>query len=284
MAILGAHMSIAGGYHKAIERAVEAGCECVQVFTKNSNQWKARDITHEEAERFRHAFEDSILSHVAAHDSYLINLASPDSELWRRSVDAFIDELRRANLLGIPMVVAHPGAFTWGSEKRGIRRIVRSLNEIHGRTRSLESQCILETTAGQGTTLGWRFEHFAEILGRVKAPERLGFCFDTCHVFAAGYPLTTEDEYGGTMGEFDRLIGVERIRVFHLNDSLREQGSRVDRHAHIGQGKMGLPPFRHILQDARFRKIPMILETPKGSGGDAEFDRANLETLRGLTA
>ena len=280
MAILGAHMSIAGGYHKAIERAVCVGCECVQVFTRNSNQWKTKHITQEESLRFRKAVRDSQITHTVAHDSYLINLASPDNVLWRRSVESLVEELHRADLLGIPMVVTHPGAYTVGSEKRGLRRIVRAVNEIHRRTGKLEAQCILETTAGQGTTLGWRFEHLAAILDRVKVPGRLGFCFDTCHVFAAGYSLNSRRDYHDTMNEFDGLIGVGKIRVFHLNDSQREQGSRVDRHAHIGRGKMGLAPFRHILNDTRFKHVPMILETPKGVGED--LDRANLQTLRSL--
>ncbi len=282
MAILGAHMSIAGGYHKAIERAVSAGCECVQVFTKNSNQWKAKDITQAEAERFHQAVRDSLLTHMVAHDSYLINLASPEDALWRRSVDAFIDELYRANTLGIPLVVTHPGSYTTGSEKRGLRRIVRALNEVHRRTRELETQCVLETTAGQGTALGWRFEHLAAILDGMEHPDRLGLCFDTCHVFAAGYSLNSEGDYQTTMDEFDRLVGVDKIRVFHLNDSRREQGSRVDRHAHIGRGKMGLEPFRHILNDHRFQGIPMILETPKSTATEENLDRVNLGTLQRL--
>ncbi len=280
MAILGAHMSIAGGYHKAIERAVSAGCQCVQVFTRNCSQWKTKDITREERLRFRKAFGDSRLTHVVAHDSYLINLASPDEGLWRRSVGMFVEELRRADLLGIPLVVTHPGAYTTGCEEQGLRRIVRALNEIHRRTDKLEAQCVLETTAGQGTALGWRFEQLGAILDGVKFPDRIGICFDTCHVFAAGYSLSTGRGYRDTMNEFDRLIGVGRIRVFHLNDSQKEQGSRVDRHAHIGQGRMGLAPFRHLLNDRRFRQVPMILETPKGEGED--LDRANLRTLRDL--
>ena len=282
MPILGAHMSISGGFHKAIERAVNVGCDCVQIFTKNSNQWNAKDITQEGAEWFRRALEDSVLTSAFAHDSYLINLASPDDAIWRRSVNGLIDELRRAELLGIRSVVTHPGAYTTGSERRGIRRIVRSLNEIHRRTRSLNADCVLETTAGQGTTLGWQFGQLAEILDRVEHPERMGFCFDTCHVFAAGYPLCKREEYEVTMMEFDRLIGVDRIRVFHLNDSRREQGSRVDRHAHIGRGAMGVAPFRHILQDDRFQQTPMILETPKGTEGGDDLDRLNLGMLRRL--
>lgn len=281
MAILGAHMSIAGGYHKAIERAAELGCQCVQIFTKSNNQWRAKDITQQEARRFRQAVEGSRLSHLVAHDSYLINLASPDDRLWRHSVEAFIDELRRADQLGIPYVVTHPGAYTTGTERRGIRRIIRALNEVHRRTRRLKTRCLLETTAGQGTSLGWRFEQLAAIRDGVSQPQLLGFCFDTCHAYAAGYPLATGAEYRSTMGEFDRLIGVENIRVFHLNDSRRELGSRVDRHDHIGRGHMGPEPFRRLLRDRRFRKIPMVLETPKSEAGK-NMDPVNLQTLRGL--
>lgn len=282
MAILGTHTSIAGGYHKAIERAARLGCECVQLFTKNCNQWGAKPITQEEALRFRRAADESKLAYTVAHDSYLINLASPDNVLWKRSVDALIGELQRADALGISAVVTHPGAYTTGSEERGLRRIARALNEIHRRTGRLKTQCILETTAGQGTSLGWRFEQLAAILEHVRRPDRIGFCFDTCHVFAAGYSLNSKREYQATMAEFDRLVGLSGIRVFHLNDSRRQRGSRVDRHTHIGRGKMGLEPFRHLLNDRRFRGVPMILETPKGVEDGQDLDAINLRVIRGL--
>jgi len=282
MPILGAHMSIAGGLDKAVERATQADCQALQIFTKNSNQWRAKDITAERAEGFRQAVVQASLKHLVAHDSYLINLASPNDTLWKRSIDAFVDELRRADLLGIPFVVTHPGAYTESSEKRGIRRIIRALNEVHRQTRDLSAKCLLETTAGQGTCLGWKFEQLAAILDGVKEPDRLDVCFDTCHVFAAGYPMGTERDYRQTMREFNRLIGVKRIRVFHVNDSRRELGSRVDRHAHIGRGEMGLEPFQHLLKDRRFRKVPMILETPKGTEDGVDLDQLNLNTLRGL--
>jgi len=282
MPILGAHMSIAGGLDKAVERATQADCQALQIFTKNSNQWRAKDITAERAEGFRQAVVQASLKHLVAHDSYLINLASPNDTLWKRSIDAFVDELRRADLLGIPFVVTHPGAYTESSEKRGIRRIIRALNEVHRQTRDLSAKCLLETTAGQGTCLGWKFEQLAAILDGVKEPDRLDVCFDTCHVFAAGYPMGAERDYRQTMREFNRLIGVKRIRVFHVNDSRRELGSRVDRHAHIGRGEMGLEPFQHLLKDRRFRKVPMILETPKGTEDGVDLDQLNLNTLRGL--
>jgi deoxyribonuclease-4 len=281
MSILGAHQSISGGYYKAVERAVECGCKCVQIFTKNNNQWRAKPITAEEAEKFQNALVEKAISHPIAHDSYLINLASPDLVLWKKSLAAFVEELCRAELLGIPYVVTHPGCFTEGDEKSGICRVIRALDEIHDQTQNLQAQCLLETTAGQGSSLGWRFEQLAAMLDGVKQPERLGICFDTCHVFAAGYSLGTKPEYMATMKSFDQTIGIERIKAFHLNDSRRECGSRVDRHEHIGRGHMGLEPFRLLLNDRRFRKIPMYLETPKGKNGD-DFDAVNLATLRGL--
>ena len=252
------------------------------MFTKNNNQWAAKDITPAAAKKFRDALDAFGLEHPIAHDSYLINLASPDPKLWQRSVDAFTVELERAETLEIPYVVTHPGAFTASDEETGIENVVRALDEIDGRTRRLNVRCLLETTAGQGTALGWRFEQLASILGGVKTPGRIGFCFDTCHVFAAGYPLSPNIQYRATMDDFDRLLGLERIKAFHLNDSLRDRGSRVDRHEHIGRGRLGIEPFRLLLGDKRFHDIPMYLETPKGRDGDEDWDAINLKTLRSL--
>jgi deoxyribonuclease-4 len=282
MTILGAHQSIASGYYRAVERARERGCDCVQLFTKNSNQWAAKPITAEEAGQFRQTLDRLAIRHPLAHDSYLINLASPDCRLWRRSVEAFVAELHRAEALGIPLVVTHPGAYTSGSEAGGLRKIVRAVDEVHAQTRELQARCLLETTAGQGTTLGWRFEQLAEILDRVKERERLGVCFDTCHVFAAGYPLGSPGEYETTMADFDRLVGLKRIKAFHLNDSRSACGSRVDRHAHIGRGQLGLEAFRLLLADPRFGEVPMYIETPKGTEAGRDWDAVNLQTLRGL--
>ena len=282
MAILGAHMSIAGGYHRAVERAAACGCDCVQLFTKNNSQWRAKPIFSEEARGFRSALGQLGISHPIAHDSYLINLASPDKTIWRKSVDAFIVELGRAERLGIGCLVTHPGAYTTSSERRGLRRVVRALDEVHRQTRGMRVKCLLETTAGQGTSLGWRFEQLAAILDRVKDPDRLGVCFDTCHVFAAGYPMATDQEYKATMKALDALVGLKKIEAFHLNDSRRGLGSRVDRHAHIGRGEMGLEPFRRLLADRRFRKIPMFLETPKEKENGVDLDVINLGVLRGL--
>ncbi|NUQ61867.1 MAG: deoxyribonuclease IV [Pirellulales bacterium] len=275
-------MSIAGGYHKAVERALACGCDCVQLFTKNNNQWGAKPITPAEALRFREALATSGIGSPMAHDSYLINLASPDNALWKKSIDAFVTELQRADMLGILYVVTHPGCYTTGSESQGLKRVVMGLNSVLSQTGELRASCLLETTAGQGTSLGWRFEQLAVILDRVRDPDRLGVCFDTCHVFAAGYPLSGEKQYRATMRQFDLTVGLGRIRAFHLNDSLRPFGSRVDRHAHIGRGAMGLEPFRRLLRDRRFRDRPMYLETPKGDENGVDLDTINLATLRGL--
>jgi deoxyribonuclease IV len=280
MAILGAHESIAGGYDKAVERAHQCGANCLQLFTKNNNQWAARDITSAEVKRFRGAMDTLGITHPIVHDSYLINLASPDPRLWQKSVDAFVVELHRAETLGIFYVVTHPGAFTTATEEAGLENIVRAIDETSSQTRDLKARCLLETTSGQGTTLGWRFEQLAWVFDRVKEPDRLGVCFDTCHVFAAGYPLGTPKDYNATMATFDRLLGVDRIKAFHLNDSRRERGSRIDRHEHIGRGQLGIEPFRLLLGDPRFRDVPMYLETPKGTEDGEDLDAVNLRTLR----
>ena len=282
MSILGAHMSMAGGYYLAVETAHQCKCDCVQLFTKNNNQWRAKDITVEDADRFKTSLAELGISHPISHDSYLINMGSPDKELWKKSIDAFVIELQRADQLGIPYVVAHPGAFTSSSEEAGLKAIIRALDEVHRQTRDVEACCLLETTAGQGSNLGWRFEHLATILDGVKDPERLGVCFDTCHVFAAGYPMGTEKEYKSTMRELNKTIGVKQIKAFHMNDSKKELGSRVDRHEHIGQGFLGIEPFRFLMNDRRFRKVPMYLETPKGDRNGTPWDVVNLRKLRRL--
>jgi deoxyribonuclease-4 len=282
--MLGAHMSMAGGFFRAIERGRDVGCQCVQMFLKNNNQWHAPDIADRDAERLADAIADCGMRHVIAHSSYLINLASPDKALWRKSLDAFVTELQRAERLGIPYVVLHPGAHTTGSERAGLRQVVRALNEVHRQTRGLRAMCLLENTAGQGTCLGWRLEQLAAILDAVRCPERLGVCFDTCHAFAAGYGLAAQSEYRQTMRALQQLVGFERIKAIHLNDSKRERGSRVDRHEHIGRGQIGAEGFRRVLADRRLRGIPMYLETPKGlePRSKLEWDVVNLRRLRAL--
>lgn len=284
MPILGAHESIAGGYYKSAEIARRVGCDCVQLFTKNNNQWRAKPIADEEAERFQGTLKALKIKHPLSHTSYLINLASPDDELWKKSIDAMIVELQRAEQLGIPFVVVHPGAFTTSSEEAGLKRIAAALDEVHGQTKGIAACCLLETTSGQGSCLGCRFEQLAAMIDGVRAPERLGICVDTCHIFSAGYPLGTEKEFKATMRQLDQTVGLKLVRAWHLNDSKAKFGSGVDRHAGIGRGEMGLEPFRLLMNDRRFRKTPMYLETPKGEEDGRDLDTINLEVLRGLVA
>jgi deoxyribonuclease-4 len=277
-------MSIAGGYHNALLIAQAHGCETVQLFTKNSNQWNGKDLTDDEVRVFRRTLRQTRLRFPLAHDSYLINLASPDEALYRRSLEAFILEMQRAERLGLRYLVTHPGAHIDSGEETGLARVARALDEVHQRCAGFRVQILLETTAGQGSTLGHRVEHLARILGLVAEPARLGVCFDTCHVFAAGYALTPEKEYRATMRAFERTIGLRRLRAFHLNDSLKPFGSRVDRHAHIGRGELGVEPFRLLVNDRRFRNRPMVLETPKEDTAEGDMDAVNLALLRSLVA
>ena len=281
---LGAHMSIAGGYEKAIHSAHRFGFQSVQLFTKNNNQWKAPGLTDAHRDAFRAALDETGVVDPVAHNSYLINLASPDEILWNLSIDAMTIEVERCAALGIADLVAHPGAHVGSGEEEGLRRVAEALDRVHRRTRGLGVTIDLETTAGQGTCLGHRFEHLARVISLVAEPERLGVCVDTCHIFAAGYSLATPGDYHETMEELDRTVGLDRVRVWHLNDSRREQGSRVDRHAGIGRGHLGLEPFRYLVNDLRFRPIPLILETPKGTEDGEELDAINLRVLRRLEA
>jgi deoxyribonuclease-4 len=286
MPLLGAHQSIAGGYYRAVELAAEIGCDCVQLFTKNNNQWRAKPLTDDDATKFQAALKKSGVKHPLAHDSYLINLAAPDEELWRKSLEAFAIELLRAEHLGIPLVVMHPGSFTTTSEAAGLKRIVQALDLIHDKVGKLKARTLLENTAGQGTALGWRFEHLAAILDAVDEPKRLGVCIDTCHLLAAGYPISTPKDYETTMRQFDKSVGLKQVKAIHLNDSKKDLGSRVDRHEHIGRGKIGLEGFRLLLNDPRFAAVPMYLETPKedadGTPNGIKLDKMNLKTLRSL--
>lgn len=275
-------MSIAGGCHKAVEAAAELGMNCVQLFTKNNNQWRGKPLTKDDVRLFRDALERTGIRAPCAHDSYLINLASPDDTLWTKSLVAFVDELERAEALGLIGVVMHPGSFVSSSEEAGLQRVVEALDEAHQRTPRFTTQTLLETTAGQGTNLGHRFGHLAWILQHVRHPNRVGVCVDTCHIFAAGYPIIAEADYKATMLEFDRVIGLSQIRAFHLNDSKKPFGSRVDRHEKIGAGCLGFEPFRHLLNDPRFAATPMYMETPKGDENGELLDAINLRTLRSL--
>jgi deoxyribonuclease-4 len=282
MPLFGAHKSIAGGYHKALLAAQEHGCDTVQLFTKSTNQWNAKELTDEEVRTFRRVLKQTRLRCPMAHDCYLINLASPDEALYRKSIETFVIEYQRAERLGLRYLVTHPGACLGSSEEGALTRVARALDEVHGRCRGYRVQILLETTAGQGSCLGHCFEHLAQILSRVSQPERLGVCLDTCHVFAAGYALAPLREYQATMRAFDKIIGLRRLRAFHVNDSLKPFGSRVDRHSHIGRGFLGLEAFRILVNDPCFRARPMILETPKEEDGEKDMDAVNLKTLRDL--
>jgi deoxyribonuclease-4 len=275
-------MSIAGGYYLAAERAAAVGCDVVQLFTKNNNQWKARPITDDEAAAFRNRLAELRLSHPLSHSSYLLNLASPAEPLRQKSVESCVIELQRAEKLGIPYVVIHPGAHMGAGEEVGIAHVAASLDAVLAQTRNLRCQVLLEITAGQGSSLGHRFEHLACVLTAARSRDRIGVCLDTCHLFAAGYALTRPADYRATWNQFDELIGFERLRAIHLNDSKRELGSRVDRHEHIGRGKLGLEAFSRLVNDRRLRDIPMYLETPKGTERGQDLDAINLRTLRGL--
>jgi deoxyribonuclease-4 len=278
----GAHMSIAGGLEKSVDRAVLAGCDALQIFTKNGNQWKAKPISDEQAALYKSRLAESEIHPVVAHDSYLINLASPDDELWEKSIDAFRIELERCEQLDVPFLVTHPGSYVKSTEEEGIARIAEALNRINRDLAGYKVMALLETTAGQGSNIGWRFEQLAAIMAQVSEQERVGYCFDTCHAFAAGYEIRTTEGYAETMEAFDSILGLDKLKVFHFNDSKKEFGSRRDRHDHIGAGEIGVEGFRHFVNDPRFAEHPALLETPKSD--DLHEDIENLATLRGLVA
>jgi deoxyribonuclease IV len=278
----GAHMSIAGGCHRAVLAAQAVGFQTVQLFTKNNNQWRAPELADEQVVAFRDALETTGVEDPVAHTSYLINLASPDEALWTRSIEAMIVELQRCHQLGIGDLVVHPGAHMGSGEEAGLRRVAQAIEEIHSQTKGMGVTIDLETTAGQGSSLGHRFEHLQAILELVHGSVPLGVCVDTCHIFAAGYSLDGPERYDKTMTELDKIVGLRRLRVWHVNDSCREAGSRVDRHAGIGAGKMGLEPFRQLVNDLRFRHLPLILETPKGTEDGEDLDVRNLRILKQL--
>ena len=276
--LLGAHVSVAGGLDKAFARGIECGCTALQIFTKNANRWQAKPISDAESSAFRQSWLGSGIGPVMAHDAYLINLASPKSGVWEKSKNALRDELLRCAQLGVTDLVMHPGAHLGTGEETGLERIREAFREILVDTPP-EVRLLLENTAGQGSYLGGDFAHLGALLEGFDET-RFGICFDTCHAHAAGYDLSTEEGYVQTMAEFDRLVGLEQIKAFHLNDSMKPCGSKVDRHAHIGQGTIGNTGFACLMQDQRFVEIPMVLETPKGEQGD--MDLVNLALLREL--
>ena len=279
---LGAHMSISGGLHLAIDRAVAAGCSVVQIFTRNSNQWKGKAVSGGDVELFRSKFAASGLKEVISHDIYLINLAAPEGETRDKSLAAFRDELETCVRLGIGKVVMHPGSHLSDPPAVGLERVIAAFDQLFTEVPQFEGKVLLETTAGQGSNLGRTFEELATIIDGSRFSDKFGVCLDTCHTFAAGYNTATEEGYHDTMEQFERLIGLDRLLCFHFNDSKKGLGSRVDRHEHIGQGTLGMNPFRFFLNDSRFATVPKILETPKGD--NEEMDGVNLALLRGVIA
>jgi deoxyribonuclease-4 len=277
--LIGAHMSIAGGVHHAIKLGVQAGCRTIQIFLKNSAQWKAKPLTLDERDRYREVCAESRISPVLAHASYLINLASPDDALFERSAAALREEMERANFLEVPFVILHPGSHKGSGDAAGIARICSALNRVLDRVQPPVT-VLLENTAGQGASIGHSFEQLARLYEGMKGHKRIGFCLDTCHLHAAGYDIRTRQAFLRTLREFDRLIGLDRVHALHVNDSRAELGSRVDRHAHIGQGTIGLEAFRVLVNHRRLANVPKILETPKGP--DLREDLMNLAVLRSL--
>jgi deoxyribonuclease-4 len=288
---IGAHMSVAGGVSKAVDRGVLHGCEALQIFTKNANRWQAPPLDAADVRRFRARIDATGIGPVVSHASYLINLATTVPALRELSIAGLVDELDRAHALGLLGVVIHPGTCTAGPEADALRSIAEAVRAAWRARPRRRTMILFEHTAGQGRTLGWRFEHLADIVAHLDGSPRAGVCLDTCHLVAAGYDIGSEAGYAETFAQFARLVGLDRLRVFHANDSKRPLGSRVDRHAHIGEGVLGLEPFRRLLRDPRFAGLPMLIETEKTAGTsrpnvlvEDPFDARNLATLRALRA
>ena len=278
--LLGAHVSIAGGVAEALIRGKQLGCDCIQIFTKSSRQWASKPYTEEEIAAFKRNWRETAIAAVIAHDSYLLNLGAPVETLRKRSVGGFIDELERCEALGIPNLIAHPGAHVGSGEEAGIKTIAKSIDEAHAACKGFSVKVTLEVTAGQGSTLGYSLAQMGQIFDAVKETDRLRLCFDTEHAFAAGYDLRSSEGFEQTFAELDKFIGLKRLAAFHLNDSLKPFHSRVDRHQHIGKGFIGLEAFARIVNDPRFAGIPMCLETEPGE--DNKDLAADLATLRSL--
>lgn len=276
--LLGAHVSISGGLDKAPERGRNLTCDCMQIFSKNQMQWRAKPLDLGEAERFRESSKTHGITETVIHDSYLINLCSPDKALLKQSREAFLEEMVRAKHLGVRNLIFHPGAHMGSGEAEGLKRIAESMNWARAESGSGDVQLVLEITAGQGSVLGHSFEQLATVIGLLDDQKNAGVCLDTCHAYAAGYDLRTRNGYRQTLGRFDEVLGMDRLRAVHLNDSKAKQGSRLDRHEAIGKGFLGLECFKNIMNDKRLGKIPMVLETPGGEGSYKE----ELKVLRSL--
>ncbi len=280
--LIGTHVSARGGLHRAYERGARIGCRTIQVFTKNSNQWEGRPIADEDIQKYKTVRGKATIAPVVAHASYLINLSAVTPALLRKSRNALEDELRRCEAFGLHGLILHPGAHMGKGEQEGIRRVTESVNLVHEKTPGFRSLTILETTAGQGSSLGYRFEQLRAVIDGIERKHRMAVCIDTCHLFAAGYPIQTETGWEATMREFEHTIGFDRLAAVHVNDSRRELGSRVDRHEHIGKGQIGRDGFRMLMNDPRFSILPKILETEKSE--DMHEDVENMAVLRSLVA
>lgn len=279
MPLLGAHESVSKGLHYAFDKIRQVGGESLQIFTRNQRQWNPKPLSDEEIKRYKESWQENGSMIVASHASYLVNLASGKPDLRQKSIHAFTEELRRCHQLSIPYVVLHPGSHTGDGVEIGLERFVSALDETIDQAGS-DTMVLVETTAGQGTGLGRSFNELGSIRNKSRFPDKIGICLDTCHIFAAGYDIRTGEDYNKTMQEFEREIGLDHLHFFHLNDSKKDLGSRVDRHEHIGQGCIGLNAFAHLLNDPLFQNHPMTLETPKGD--DLHEDSENLKTLRSL--
>lgn len=278
----GSHLSVAGGMHKALNAAAELGLDAVQVFTKNQQTWNAPPLADAAVAEWETTRQRLKSGPVVSHGSYLINLASPDETLWQKSIKLFLEEVRRCDALGIPYLVTHPGAHVGCGDEAGLKRIAEALDVVHAELPKSKTITCLESTAGQGTCLGHRLEHLAEIISLVKQPKRLGVCLDTCHLFAAGYDFRGS-KYDAFRKELDKTVGLKRVHVWHLNDSKKPLGSRVDRHEHIGHGEIGESGFEPLVRDKTWEKTPKILETAKDPHADGRpWDVVNLETLKRL--
>ena len=276
--LLGAHVSTAGGLYKSIENGEKLDCEAIQIFVKSPNRWVSKELTEDDTNRFKASWQASAIQSILIHDIHLTNLTSPKPDVLKNSRDQVRSQLQLADVLGIPYFVTHMGAHLDAGEDEGLRLLSESLNLLFEQTAGGEVMVLLETTAGQGSNLGYTFEHLRRTIDSSKYPERLGVCLDTCHIFVAGYDIRTEDAYQKTFEEFDRIIGLDRLRAFHLNDAKAGYQSRKDRHEHIGEGNLGELPFKLLLNDSRFAGVPMVIETPKME----EMHGTNLAMLRSL--
>jgi len=281
--MFGSHLSIAGGLENALSQGRDYAMDCVQVFTKNQRQWRVPELTADQVDRWHHHLAEAGLKRVVSHDSYLINLASPKAETRDKSIGLFREELTRCERLSIPYLVTHPGSHMKEGEEPGLKRVAEALDQLHDELPELSVITCLEVTAGQGTQLGFRFEHLARLIELVEQSDRVGVCLDTAHLLAAGYDLTTEKATRRVLRELDQMVGLDRVHCIHMNDSKVELGRRVDRHAHIGHGYVGQAGFEVLVNHSRLKKVPKILETPKGESPDGRpWDVVNLEALRAL--